>query len=309
MRELLKVTPEYSVRYYVLDRDRPATAPLPLSNVVAGELTRKSRSRLRAAISFMKYLTELKSIHTSGHARSVVYRLTFVTLTLSSPQLHSDDFVKRYLLQPFLRIARNRWKVVNYVWRAEVQDNGNIHFHVITDRYIPWREIRTVWNTIQEVHGYVSRSGLSDPNSTDIHALYRVKNTSRYLSSYVLKKDLYKKDMCRCSPPDHYYSELGSVFACDLRTRELVGIKRCVEGKLFDCSKELKSMSARCEVTTDVDQELDCVRAAGGLVRDEGLYKVYVFSPSEDVTPVIDGVLRSAVMRDDGKGHTSMLGT
>jgi len=295
MREILKVTPDYSVRYYVLDRDRIAAAPLPLNNAVAGELTRKSRSRLRTAIAFMKYLTELKSVHASGYARPVAYRLTFVTLTLSSTQIHSDHFIKRYMLQPFLRVARNRWKVTNYVWKAEVQDNGNIHFHVITDRFIPWKEIRTVWNTIQEVHGYVSRSGLSDPNSSDIHALYKVKHTVNYLSSYLLKKDYYKKDLNRCSPADHYYSELGSVLACDLRSREVVGVKRGVEGKLFDCSRELKGISVRCEVTLDVDAELDVIRSGGGLITDEGLYKVYSFRPSESVTPRIDQVLRSSL--------------
>ncbi|GAH86291.1 unnamed protein product, partial [marine sediment metagenome] len=44
-----------------------------------------------------------------------------------------------------------------YVWRAEKQENGNIHFHFIVDNFIPWNELRNTWNRIQQNLGYISR--------------------------------------------------------------------------------------------------------------------------------------------------------
>jgi len=67
---------------------------------------------------------------------------TFVTLTLSSKQKHDDNFIKRNLLNHFILWLKTEHDVVHYFWRAEPQKNGNIHFHIICDRYIHWRSIR-----------------------------------------------------------------------------------------------------------------------------------------------------------------------
>jgi hypothetical protein len=87
---------------------------------------------------------------------------TFVTLTLPSQQIHGDNDLKEVLLHPFLdwlkqsseeyyKRGGNRGKqkgfdVKGFFWRAEPQKNGNIHFHVLVDRYIPWDRIREKWN-------------------------------------------------------------------------------------------------------------------------------------------------------------------
>lgn len=98
---------------------------------------------------------------------------TFVTLTLPAMQVHSDYQIKKYALDPFLswlkvqngevfKTGINKGKpkgfgVECYFWRAETQKNGNIHFHIICDRFIPWERIRQKWNSILESFGeYVS---------------------------------------------------------------------------------------------------------------------------------------------------------
>lgn len=98
---------------------------------------------------------------------------TFVTVTLPSNQVHSDLQIKKYILDPFLswlkvtnqdvfKTGVNKGKlkgfgVETYFWRAETQKNGNVHFHIICDRYIPWERIRQKWNALCESFGaYVS---------------------------------------------------------------------------------------------------------------------------------------------------------
>jgi hypothetical protein len=97
---------------------------------------------------------------------------TFVTLTLPATQKHSDLEIKEKVLKPFLKWLTQRgdkiykngkysgqqkgFGVNVYFWRAEPQMNGNIHFHLIIDRFIPWERIRNQWNLCCEYLGYVT---------------------------------------------------------------------------------------------------------------------------------------------------------
>jgi hypothetical protein len=145
---------------------------------------------------------------------------------LSSNQIHTDNEIKSNLLNQFLIEAKNKWKVKNYLWRAEKQKNGNIHFHILTDKFIPWNELRNVWNRIQNKLGYVDSyreemlefhkggfqvreallakwdyksqikaykagcaSDWNNPNSTDIHSLRLISDTKAYVMKYVAKDE------------------------------------------------------------------------------------------------------------------------
>ncbi len=116
------------------------------------------------------------------------------------------------------------------MWRAEAQKNDNIHFHIIADKYIHWRDLRDSWNRILKDYKYVSKyvskqdaayrieNGLpnaiscqgqgrsadspvpidqykawEDPNSTDIHKLDKVDNVSNYVCKYLTKNQGYRK--------------------------------------------------------------------------------------------------------------------
>lgn len=76
------------------------------------------------------------------------YKCTFVTLTLPSEQRHTDDELTRHCLNPFLSYARKYFKVKYYVWKKELQQNGNLHYHLVTDRYIDHVALRRAWNRV-----------------------------------------------------------------------------------------------------------------------------------------------------------------
>ena len=61
---------------------------------------------------------------------------TFVTLTLSYGQIQNDKFIKRNMLMRFIEKIKKDKGVQNYIWRAEPQINGNIHFHIIMESFI-----------------------------------------------------------------------------------------------------------------------------------------------------------------------------
>lgn len=81
------------------------------------------------------------------------FRAAFVTLTLPSAQEETDITLKR-LLGTFLQSLRNTGRL-NYVWRAELQKNGNIHFHILIDRFFDVRELQRKWNQVLEPKGLI----------------------------------------------------------------------------------------------------------------------------------------------------------
>lgn len=206
-----------------------------------GELSEHARKRLSRALNYMFYLTKEKEIigrhikakiqnyetnYEKGakHKKPVNYKLAFITLTLPAKQFHTDNEIKSKGLNHFLTILRRKFHVNMYIWKAEKQENGNIHFHILINRYIHWKEIRENWNQILAKLGYISayqknmknyfREGFrlsenpkdkrsreqqkkayetgkkenwTNPNSTDIHALYKVKNVPAYIAKYIAK--------------------------------------------------------------------------------------------------------------------------
>lgn len=91
---------------------------------------------------------------------------TFVTLTLPVKQVHSDEDLRRYCFGPFIQYLTgdrekglSGWGVRSYLWVAETQKNGNLHFHVLIDRAIPWRRIRDAWNRCLERLNYITDYG------------------------------------------------------------------------------------------------------------------------------------------------------
>lgn len=79
---------------------------------------------------------------------------TFVTLSLPFKQWHDDNDLKREVFTPFMQEIIRNWNVKCYLWVAETQKNGNIHFHVLIDRGIPAVRLRQIWNKHLDKEGF-----------------------------------------------------------------------------------------------------------------------------------------------------------
>jgi hypothetical protein len=119
------------------------------------------------------------------------YYLSFCTLTLSASQIHCDKTIKRECLNHFLIYLKRKTGLQNYIWISEKQKNGNLHFHLIFDRFIHHELIREIWNKAQEKLGYISRfekeNGHRNAPSENITALKNINNPSAYLIKYISK--------------------------------------------------------------------------------------------------------------------------
>ncbi len=153
-----------------------------------GIISKKVNRRVNLVIDWMVLLSTVKDIKDKDGNYLYSFKLNFVTLTLPSKQVHGDKQIVDKCIQPFLDWCRRSKKVKYYFWRAETQANGNIHFHICTDVFLPWLELKVKWNSIVNKLGYVDRFAEKwnhrTPNSTDVHSLKQVKNVARYLAKY-----------------------------------------------------------------------------------------------------------------------------
>lgn len=167
------------------------------SNNTNGDISHAAKRRIQNAIEWMVATSKRKQVTDYETGKTFNFKCNFITLTLSATQRHSDTEVMKCCFQPWLDIVRKKYSLKRYVWRAEVQLNSNIHFHITTDTYIPHQELRRLWNMQQEKLGYITeffnRHGHHNPNSTDIRSVKHVKKLANYMAKYMSKNRSYVK--------------------------------------------------------------------------------------------------------------------
>ncbi len=232
-------------------------------NTPSSTISDQSRRKINKAIEYLLFLARPKPILDRANGRNYSFKICFITLTLPSKQVHSDIELKKGALNQFLIEARKRWGVKNFIWRAEKQANGNLHFHVIADKFIPWSELRDTWNRIINKFGYVDtyrsqmrefhKSGFkvrdellkswsfisqkrayetgkvndwASPNSTDIHAVHKIKNIQAYFSKYFFKSEQNE-------------NLTGRLWGCNYELSNIEGGKLIVDSRVHTAIKKL----------------------------------------------------------------------
>ena len=237
---------------------------MPTDTRAHGLMSYKANKRVRLAIDWMIFLAKEKPLYSKEKQNNFTFKLNFITLTLPSKQKHNDNEIKATLLNQFLTELRHKYKVINYLWRAESQANGNIHFHIVCDTFVPWRQLRTDWNRITEKLGYVSgftaNTGKSDPNSTDIHSINAIKNLSGYLAKYCSKNSkgytvLATKAQTQPFRPASFLTYKHPVLEKNAK------FYRQIHGKLWGLSQNLSKYKAgQTEVSSQIEAELEWLR-------------------------------------------------
>jgi hypothetical protein len=198
----------------------------------SGQMTPFAKKKLKRAIQLMVASAKDKEAVNFKTGNIFKFKVNFVTLTLPSPQGKiTDKELKQECLDNFIKRIKRKLKLNNYVWRAEKQKNGNLHFHMITDTYLHYERIRNDWNECINKFGFIDRfeekHGHRNPNSTDVHAVWKVKNITQYFIKYMSK--------------DNKGSDI-------------------IDGKLWDCSKALKTKK-NCEMILEGEELETWVKA------------------------------------------------
>lgn len=258
----------------------------------AGNVSQVAKRKIGKAIDYLLLMADEKYINKQITGRAFNFKVAFITLTLPSQQIHSDNEIKRKCLNSFLIELEKYHKVKRYVWRAELQKNGNIHFHILIDKFVHWNDIRNRWNRIINKLGYVTRyrekmlefykegfkvredllkwwpeknqrasykaNQLTDyhnPNSTDIHSLKKIRNIKVYLIKYLTK------------PDDNSRSENNKQSA-----------ERVQQGRIWSSSKALQNLKG-CQVPLDNELEAEIseiINKSGCQSFDGDYYSVFM---------------------------------
>lgn len=120
-----------------------------------------------------------------------------ITLTLPATQFHTDKEIKRYILMPFIQDLKRCAIQFNYIWVAEKQKNGNIHFHVVTDCYIPYATILNNWNknlnNLQYIDKYQQKFNNQMPKGVDVRLIKQIVHVAAYVTKYLTKSENQSK--------------------------------------------------------------------------------------------------------------------
>jgi len=93
---------------------------------------------------------------------------------------------------PFIQQLKRIYSIQEYFWSAEPQENGNIHFHLLIDRWVNAEGVNDLWNVATDHLGYLSKyvanSGNLRPPSTQIKACPKDMSLVKYVLKYVSKQ-------------------------------------------------------------------------------------------------------------------------
>jgi len=117
-------------------------------------LSESSKRNLKNSFINLFFHSKPRTIKIGSKKFIYNYRTSFVTLTLPSKQVHSDVEIKMRL-NVFLQLLRDKYGVQNYVWKAELQSNENIHFHLFFDKYVNFGALQYYWNKCLKPLGYI----------------------------------------------------------------------------------------------------------------------------------------------------------
>lgn len=242
-------------------------------------LSVNAKRKLLKAIDYLLFISKEKEGISKSSGKRIKFRVNFVTLTLSSKQIHDDKIITNTLLNQFLVEIRKYHQVKNYIYRAEKQKNGNIHYHLLIDTFIDYTSLRDTWNRIQQKLGYVTRysenmrewhkngfqvrkellsvwplekqfkaykeglkSNFTRPNSTDIHSLRKIRNIRAYLIKY-LTKETQNKSLTPGSVGDSLTIS-GRLWSCSQSLSDIKGFATEVDSFLNEMLSRLKRCSA-----------------------------------------------------------------
>ena len=236
-----------------------------------GVVSKIAAKKMTTASDYLLLMAGEKTAQSQYSGKTFKFKISFITLTLPSAQIHDDKEIINKCLNQILIEIKKYYKVRNYIWRAEKQKNGNIHFHILTDKFIPWQELRDRWNRILNKIGYIDAYRVSqqkwhsqgfrprpelyptwskekqykaylrgakqhwnNPNTTDIHAVQKIHNIKKYISKYMTKHE---------AP----FQIKG--------TNIKIGIYQT--GRIWGCNRELSNITgARSEIDNQLENEL-----------------------------------------------------
>lgn len=256
------------------------------ANLTRGErngfMSYKTKANVKTLVDIFLFLSQQLEANRMRLNPNLGYKqrkchVTFCTLTLPSEQKHDDKFIRRYLLDKFIRILKDKYGVTLYLWVAEAQANGNIHYHILLDKFIENvpkpkyakvpLELTKEWNKLLNTYGYIQAYA---ENMRELHKNGFVFNPKLEKEVYTYSKktgkyeagkepiDVEKQfqaylqgEATNWSQPNtvdiHKLKDMGSIkgYVCKYLCKNDGSdtSRRKIESRLWGCANELKNIA------------------------------------------------------------------
>lgn len=193
-----------------------------VNNAHNGVLSRSAKKKITYAINVLAEVVQKKEVFQKSKNRWFSVKMTFLTLTLPALQGDlKDTEITNKCLNQFLVELREYYGLNYYIWRAEVQENGNIHYHIALDSFIAWYDVRKIWNRQMRKVGLIDKfrrkHGHTDAPTENIRSIRHVKNVESYLMKYMGKEEKGKRPVT-----GRLWGCSQSLVASDLLTEDLL---------------------------------------------------------------------------------------
>lgn len=225
----------------------------------------------------------------TNESKPMERKLVFLTITLPTKQVHTDNEIKRKCLNSYMITLLRKCDIRVWLWVAELQKNGNIHFHILVDNFIPF-VAHTETGQIEYVGTW---SKCQTYAKRKIETKLRVSNYAQYLWNKELSKMGYIDEFERLykhrHPPTANIKIVknGSSVGVYITKYITKGNKphtkqsRKIEGRLWGCSdnlKEFENLHLSKEERNSIYKE---VVDKGQLVLDTEHVKIYAIDAKE----------------------------
>jgi len=156
-------------------------------------MSRKSGMKIQRCVEWLSLISTVRSTYCKKTKQSYTHKLSMITLTIPECKIKPDiSSVNKNCLVPFLKSMCKYYGLESYVWIAEYQENGMIHYHITTNNFIHYSIVQKVWNRLlnkaQLNNDYFERSGNYQPPSTRCEGIRDDSKAGRYLSKYMSKE-------------------------------------------------------------------------------------------------------------------------
>lgn len=209
-------------------RGRRHQLPIPSKNTYSGYVTPHAKKRLRKALDILVQKSTTHYVYNSFTEKFMPFRMGFITLTIATQKNLKAKESYETLLGKWLRYMKRKQGLKSYVWKAELQKRGQVHYHLMSDVFIDAKTIRWYWNKLQRKAGYLDSFAKIyhhyKPPSTHVRSAIDLGEINAYVA----------KEMCKG-----------------------VQNQKSVQGKVWDCSTNLKINRYSDFLTNEMEALID----------------------------------------------------
>lgn len=217
----------------------------PEDKAYSGRVTKHVKTRIKNCIDLFLQISPKRILYNPVTQGKHPFQLSFITLTISNDYENITGLrAYKELLKPFIKWMRETKGITTYVWKAEIQKRGQLHYHITTNEFLHYQEIQHKWNYLQHKAGllkqFIEKHKHANPNSTDVHSIKNLKRIDLYLSKYLAKSEEDYQEEARDN--SHTQPLLAEIIMGNMLSNSEVCYHNRYEinGKVWDCSENLR---------------------------------------------------------------------